>query len=97
MVLIVKNYGLLTTRIIYHLPDHPSVLQSFVRQAIDLPPPEHPELRKFLAFWEREIEGPLHSVHTGWAPLFGHSEYRIARSISTDRHAVPTDLQQKAV
>lgn len=56
-----KGYRLATAEILYHLPDHPSVLQSFLWQHLDIAP-DYPELHKFLDFWVEEIEGPLHSV-----------------------------------
>lgn len=56
-----NGYRLTTAEIIYRLPDHLHVLQTYVWQALDLAP-NFPELHKFLNFWEREIEGPLHSV-----------------------------------
>ena len=56
-----NGYRLTTAEILYHLPDHPAVLQSFVWQDLDIAP-KFPVLHQFLAFWQREIEGPLHSV-----------------------------------
>jgi uncharacterized protein Usg len=58
----VQGYRLTTAEIIYRLPDHPALLQSFIWQKFDLAP-EFPELRKFLEFWSRSIEGKLHSVN----------------------------------
>jgi uncharacterized protein Usg len=52
---------LATAEITYRLPDHPSLLQIFVWQHLDLAP-SYPELHKFLAFWAKKIEGRLHSV-----------------------------------
>ncbi len=43
-------------------PDYPALLQTFIWQKFDLAP-EFPELRKFLEFWSRSIEGKLHSVN----------------------------------
>ena len=43
----VAGYRLATAEIIYHLPDHPSLLQTFIWQHLDLAP-DYPELRKFL-------------------------------------------------
>jgi uncharacterized protein Usg len=57
-----RGYRLTTAEIIYRLPDHPALLQSFIWQKFDLAP-EFPELRKFLEFWSRNIEGRLHSVN----------------------------------
>lgn len=55
------NYRLTTAEILYHLPDHPALLQSFIWQDYDMAP-KYPVLRGFLDFWLREIEGKLHSV-----------------------------------
>ena len=57
-----QGYRLTTAEIIYRLPDHPALLQSFIWQKFDLPP-EFPELHKFLEFWKQNIEGKLHSVN----------------------------------
>ncbi len=56
------HYRLTTAQIFYHLPDHPALLQEYIWQDYDLAP-RFPELRGFLGFWEKEIEGPLHSVY----------------------------------
>ena len=56
-----QDYRLTTAEILYHMPDHPSILQTYVWQALDLAP-EFPVLKKFLGFWERELDGKLHSV-----------------------------------
>jgi uncharacterized protein Usg len=56
-----NDYRLTTAEILYHLPDHPSLLQSFVWQDLDLAP-RFPVLGKFLRFWEESIEARLHSV-----------------------------------
>jgi len=56
-----EGYGLTTANILYRLPDHPKILQSYLWQDYDIYP-DYPELRKFLAFWSRNLEGPLHSV-----------------------------------
>ncbi|MDE3015911.1 MAG: usg protein [Pseudomonadota bacterium] len=59
--LMLRDYRLTTAEILYHLPDHPALLQSYVWQQLDIAP-RFPVLNKFLDFWEREIEGKLHSV-----------------------------------
>jgi uncharacterized protein Usg len=61
-----RHYRLTTAEIIYHLPDYPDLLQSFVWQKYDVAP-DFPELRRFLEFWSRTIEGKLHSVKVGQA------------------------------
>jgi len=72
-----EGYGLTTASILYHMPDHPTVLQTFVWQEYDLAP-EFPELQKFLEFWERELDGPLHSVRVAHKRLITPREVRMA-------------------
>jgi uncharacterized protein Usg len=57
----VEGYGLTTANILYRRPDHPWLLQSYVWQNYDLYP-DFPELRSFLGFWQKSLEGVLHSV-----------------------------------
>ena len=63
-----KDYRLTTAEITYHLPDHPAILQKFIWQEWDIAP-KFPVLTRFLAFWEAEIEGRLHSVKVASASL----------------------------
>jgi uncharacterized protein Usg len=56
-----QEYRLTTAEILYHLPNEPHLLQSFVWQDYDVSP-SYPELKKFLRFFVRHIEGTLHSV-----------------------------------
>ena len=71
-----KGYRLTTAEILYHLPDHPRLLQSYVWQDLDLAP-EFPVLHRFLDFWQREIEGKVHSVHVAAADLLTAGEMRM--------------------
>ncbi len=73
----VAGYGLTTAHILYRLPDYQNVLQTFVWQEYDLAP-KFPELHRFLAFWRREIEGPLHSVTVSHVRMIKPSEFRYA-------------------
>ena len=71
------RYRLTTAEILYHLPDHPGLLQSFIWQEMDLAP-AYPALRRFLDFWRRDIEGRLHSVRVASTRLIGPGEVRHA-------------------
>ena len=62
------DYRLTTAEILYYMPDHPSVLQSFIWQQLDLAP-EFPVLRRFLDFWNRELEGKVYKVRVASAGL----------------------------
>ncbi|MGI4955372.1 MAG: usg protein [Janthinobacterium lividum] len=65
-----RHYRLTTAEILYHLPDHPGLLQSYVWQDLDLAP-KFPQLHRFLGFWTREIEGKLHSIRVAGCELIG--------------------------
>ena len=56
-----RDYRLTTAEILYHLPDHPGLLQTYVWQELDLAP-KFPSLRRFLDFWSRNLDGKLHSI-----------------------------------
>jgi uncharacterized protein Usg len=56
-----QDYRLTTAEILYHLPDHPNLLQAYIWQELDIAP-QYPMLHKFLDFWKRDLEGRLHSV-----------------------------------
>ncbi|HEV3178813.1 MAG TPA: usg protein [Stellaceae bacterium] len=73
-----NGYRLTTAEILYHLPDHPALLQSFVWQQLDMAP-EYPVLHRFLDFWTRNIEGKLHSVKVAQAPLISPGRMRHAQ------------------
>ena len=76
------GYRLTTAEILYHMPDHPGLLQTFVWQDLDLAP-EFPVLRRFLDFWRRSLEGKLHSVTVASTPLISPGEFRHANSVLT--------------
>lgn len=66
----VTRYRLTTAEILYHMPDHPGLLQTFVWQEMDMAP-GFPVLHRFLDFWQREIEGKLHRVRVTHAGIVG--------------------------
>lgn len=69
------GYGLTTARILYRLPDHPKILQAYIWQDYDLAP-RFPELRKFLDFWRRKLEGPIFEVKVAHSALVRAVEMR---------------------
>ena len=77
LLLQLKDYRLTTAEIFYHMPDHPKLLQTFLWQEYDLAP-HFPELKKFLNFWTREIDGKLHSVFVAHKKLISADELRRA-------------------
>jgi uncharacterized protein Usg len=79
-----RGYRLTTAEILYHLPDHPHLLQSFLWQKLDLAP-RFPELRRFLDYWARNLDGKLHSVKVAQAALIAPPRWRHA-AISLSLH-----------
>ena len=69
------RYRLTTAEILYHLPDHPRFLQSYIWQDLDLSP-EFPVLRKFLEFWRRNLDGRLHTVRVAQCGIISAGEAR---------------------
>lgn len=73
-------YRLTTAEITYHLPDYPDLLQNFIWQELDLVP-QFPQLRRFLDYWSRNLEGRLHSVKVVAASLIKPAEFRFANGM----------------
>lgn len=71
------GYRLTTAEILYHLPDHPGLLQTYVWQEFDLAP-RFPILKKFLDFWEGNLEGRLHTVTVASTEIITPREFRFA-------------------
>ena len=76
------GYRLATAEILYRMPDHPHLLQTYVWQGYDLAP-RFPVLHEFLRFWRRELDGALHSVRVASrAPSSGrglrHAHFELA-------------------
>ena len=67
------GYGLTTAEILYRLPDHPNLLQSYISQDYDLAP-AFPMLTKFLDFWRDTLDGAVHSVRVGHSALIKPAE-----------------------
>ena len=70
-----SGYGLTTAQILYRRPDHPWLLQTYIWQEYDLCP-DFPELKEFLTFWRKSLEGALHSVTVAHSRLIKPAEIR---------------------
>jgi uncharacterized protein Usg len=71
----VLGCGLTTAHILYRMPDHRSLLQTYVWQNYDLFP-KFPALQDFLAFWQEKLDGPLYSVTVAHSRLIKPAELR---------------------
>lgn len=70
-------YRLTTAEITFHMPDHPGVLQNFIWQDLDIDP-DYPVLKRFLRFWEENLEGRLHTVKIAARSLVKPADLRFA-------------------
>lgn len=73
------GYGLTTAVITYRLPDRPQIINphTFTWQDYDVCP-KFPELFKFLAFWQKNLGGPIHSVLVAHSRLIKPAEIQVA-------------------
>ncbi len=76
------DYRVTTAEILYRMPDHPAVLQTYLWQDLDLAP-EFPVLKKFLDFWERNLDGKLFKVRVAHSELIRPAEFRLNASVMT--------------
>jgi len=70
------GFSLTTAEILYRLPDHPSLLQSFIWQEYDVHP-RFPRLKSFLDFWTANLEGKLYRVTVAHNRLISPAELRL--------------------
>jgi len=73
--LAMRGYRLTTAEILYHMPDHPDLLQAYVWQEFDQAP-RFPVLNKFLRFWQGSLDGKVHSVRVAARGLFSAAELK---------------------
>jgi uncharacterized protein Usg len=76
-----RGKRLTTAEVIYYMPDHPSLLQRFMWQTLDLAP-DYPRVHEFLEFWRREIDAVIHSVNVTAVGEVRAPRVRIAGVIS---------------
>jgi uncharacterized protein Usg len=72
------GFSLTTAEILYRLPDHPSLLQSYIWQEYDCAP-RFPKLKSFLDFWSAKLDGKLFRVTVAHSKLIRPAELRLIR------------------
>ena len=70
------GFSLTTAEILYRMPDHPSLLQTYVWQDYDIHP-RFPRLMQFLDFWSRNLDGKLYRVTVAHKKLVTPAELRL--------------------
>lgn len=76
MRLLLQGYSLTTAEILYHIPDYPKLLQSYVWQELDIAP-KFPVLVRFLKFWSTNLEGRLFSVRVAAKGLLSPADLKL--------------------
>ena len=69
-----------TAEIVYRMPDHLDLLQTFTWQHLDIAP-DFPVLSHFLDYWEHNLDGPIHSVQVIRTRLVQAPDLRHARHL----------------
>ena len=77
-----KGGRLTTAEVLYYMPDHPAVLQSFLWQTLDIAP-DYPRVHRFLDYWRREIQAVIHSVRLSTVGLVTPATVRFADCVET--------------
>ena len=70
------GFSLTTAEILYRMPDHPSLLQTYVWQDYDVHP-RFPRLKNVLDFWSRNLDGKLYRVTIAHKRLITLAELRL--------------------
>ena len=76
LALQMKGYSLTTAEILYRMPDHPALLQSYIWQDYDIAP-RFPKLIGFLDFWTANLDGALHTIRVAHRKLISPREFRL--------------------
>ena len=80
--LLLPDYRLTTAEILYRMPDHPAVLQTYIWQELDIAP-RFPVLHRFLEFWQRNLDGKLFRVRVAASGIMQPADFRFAESLQT--------------
>jgi uncharacterized protein Usg len=75
-----RGERLTVTEVLYYMPDHPTLLQRFLWQALDISP-DFPRVHRFLDYWRDEIEAVIHSVTVSTAGLVAPARIQINREV----------------
>ena len=70
----IEGFSLTTAEILYRLPDHPKLLQSYIWQDYDVAPC-FPKLIDFLDFWDSNLDGALYRVLVAHRRLIQPAEF----------------------
>ena len=81
-VLRLEDYRLTTAEILYHMPDEPDSLQTYVWQSLDRVP-DFPRLNDVLDVWQQQSDDRLHSVRVAYVGAVDPFEWDQAKCLLT--------------
>ncbi len=70
-----RGKRLTTAEVLFYMPDHPALLQSFLWQTLD-EAPDFPRIQRFLNFWREQIDAVIHSVQISSVQQIGPGKLR---------------------
>ena len=73
-----RGKRLTTAEVLFYMPDHPALLQSFLWQTLD-EAPDFPRIQRFLNFWREQIDAVIHSVQISSVQQIGPGRLRPVR------------------
>ena len=73
-----RGKRLTTAEVLFYMPDHPALLQSFLWQTLD-EAPDYPRIQRFLNYWREQIDAVIHSVQISSAQQIGPARLRPVR------------------
>ena len=71
-----QGFSLTTAEILYRMPDHPSLLQTYIWQDYD-EHPNFPKLYGVLNFWTENLDGPRYRIRVAQRKLISPAELRM--------------------
>jgi uncharacterized protein Usg len=74
----IEGFSLTTAEILYRLPDHPKLIQSYIWQDYDVAP-RFPKLTDFLDFWAANLDGALYRIRVAHRRLIAPAEFSFVR------------------
>ena len=77
-----EDYRLTTAEILYHRPEEPERLDTYVWRSLDRMP-DFPRLHEFLSLWEDSIAGKLHSVRIAYVGTVESSDWQYENALLT--------------
>lgn len=79
-MIIIPKTAVITIDVFYYYPDFPLLIQEFIWSTDDTIP-DLPRIRKFLNYWENNLDGVIHHVVLAGLDNLGPKEYRSVNEI----------------